>query len=425
MLRAVGSVPREWGLRVPSSLHAAVADLRDLAGSDTRLYRLARLASFWLLPVMLGIVLAGFELGPAPGRDCAGNALGVDFTQVWAAGQAALRGGAGEPYDLPRHLQNLREAFGPECRFAWHYPPVFLLPAATVAALPPPSAFLAWTLAGTALLALALRFAGGRAALLVGLAHPLVFCNLAYGQNGLFTAGLLTLGALLVDRRPLVAGLCFGLVAYKPQLAALAPLLLLATGRWRCLGACIGTVLALCLAALLAFGTAPWLGFLGTISETDRIILRQAAAGLDLNASAYGAVRLAGGPFALAWAAQIVASLGALALAWRVWATCPDPLLRAATLLAAAPMLSPYVPVYDLAPLVPATVLLVVAARRAGGLQAHERWLLIAAPLTAALRVGAEATGIGFGLLFALATLACLAARALPRAAPRGLGALP
>ncbi|GJD77252.1 hypothetical protein GCM10007886_16900 [Methylobacterium gregans] len=416
-------------MRAPSnlqaSLHAAIADLRDLARSDTRLYRLALRASLWLLPVMLGIVLLGFEMGPVPGRDCTGNVMGVDFTQVWAAGQAALRGAAAEPYDLPRHLQNLREAFGPECRFAWHYPPVFLLPAAAVAALPPPSAFLAWTLAGTALFALALRFAGGRAAIIIGLAHPLVFCNLAYGQNGLFTAGLLTLGALLVDRRPLVAGLCFGLVAYKPQLAALPPLLLLATGRWRCLGACIGTVLALCLAALLAFGTAPWLGFLGTLGETDRIILRQAAAGLDLNASAYGAVRLAGGPFALAWTVQIAASLGALALAWRVWTTCPDPLLRAATLLAAAPMLSPYVPVYDLAPLVPATVLLVVAARQAGGLRACERWLLVAAPLTAALRTGAEATGICFGLIFALATLACLAARTLPQPEPRGLGALP
>jgi hypothetical protein len=412
-------------LRAPSRPHAALADLRDLAGSDARLYRLARLASLWLLPLMFGIVLVGFEMGPVPGSGCAANAVGVDFTQVWAAGQAALRGGAAEPYDLPRHLQNLREAFGPDCRFAWHYPPVFMLPAAAVAALPPAGAFLAWTFAGVGLLALALRLAGGRAALLVGLAHPLVFCNLVYGQNGLFTAGLLTLGALLVDRRPLVAGLCFGLVAYKPQLAALAPLLLLVTGRWRCLGACLGTVLALCLAALLAFGSAPWLGFLGTIGETDRIILRQAAAGLDLNASAYGAVRLAGGPFALAWTAQIAASLGALALAWRVWATCPDPRMRAATLLAAAPMLSPYVPVYDLAPVVPATVLLVVAARRAGGLHAYERWLLIAAPLTAGLRVGAEATGICFGLIFALATLACIAARALPQPATRGLGALP
>ena len=37
----------------------------------------------------------------------------------------------------------------------------------------------------------------------------------------------------------------------------------------------------------------------------------------------------------------------------------------AATLLAAAPMVSPYVPVYDLVPLVPATILLAIAAHRA------------------------------------------------------------
>ncbi len=409
-------------MRASSSLSALGQDLRDLLTRDARLFRLARLASLWMVPLTFGLVAVVFGTGPVPRRNWLGDILGNDLTQVWVAGQAALRGAAAESYDLPRHLANLSAAFGPDCRFAWHYPPVFLLPAAAIALMPPQAAFLAWSLASVSLFAVALHRVGGRAAMLIGLAHPLVFCNLTYGQNGLFTAAFLTLGAVLVDRRPLVAGLCFGLVAYKPQLAALAPCLLLATGRWRCLAACLATVAALCLAALAAFGTAPWLGFLGTLGDTNRIILQNAAAGLDLNASAFGAVRLVGGPMAAAWALQIAVSLAALALAWRVWATCQDPRLRAATLLAAAPMLSPYVPVYDLAPLVPAIALLVVVAHRAGGLHGPERWLLIATPLTAMMRLGMDATGFPFGLLFALATFGCILARALPR--PSGRPAL-
>ncbi len=404
-------------MRAISSLTAVRADLGDLLRSDARLYRLARLTSLWLVPLTLGMIVVVFGTGPEPRRNWLGDVLGNDFTQVWVAGRSALRGAGAEPYDLPRHLANLAAAFGPDCRFAWHYPPVFLLPAALASLPPPQAAYLLWSLASVSLFALALHRIGGRAVVLLGLAHPLVFCNLTYGQNGLFTAALLTLGALLVDRRPWLAGLCLGLVAYKPQLAALAPFLLLVTGRWRCLAACLVTIAALCLAALAAFGTAPWLGFFGTLGETNRIILQNAAAGLDLNASAFGAVRLMGGSMAAAWALQVPTSLAALALAWRVWSRCPDPRLRAAMLLACAPMLSPYVPVYDLAPLVPATALLVVVARESGELRPYERLLLIATPLAAVLRTVMEATAFPVGLLFALAPLACIAARALPRGA--------
>ncbi|WP_238180895.1 glycosyltransferase family 87 protein [Methylobacterium trifolii] len=391
-----------------------------MLGSDARLLRLARLAALWLVPLTLGIVFVVFGTGPEPQRNWLGDMLGSDFTQVWVAGTSALQGRAGEPYDLPVHLENLKAAFGPDCRFAWHYPPVFLLPAAAMALLPPQGAFLLWTALSLGLFALTLRLASGRGdAVMIGLAHPLVFCNLTYGQNGLFTASLLTLGALLVDRRPWLAGLCFGLVAYKPQLAGLAPLLLLVTGRRQALAACIVTVLALCLASLAAFGWAPWQGFLDTLAQTNRIILRNAAAGLDINASAFGAVRLAGGSMEAAWALQVAVSGLAIWFAWRAWTVCADPALRTAALLSAAPMISPYVPLYDLAPLVPATMLLAIAAHRAGGLRAYERWLLIAAPATALLRPAMGATGFSFGLVLGLATLACVAARALPGLAGR------
>ena len=171
----------------------------------------------------------------------------------------------------------------------------------------------------------------------------------------------------------------------------------------------------MCLASAALFGLSPWYGFLETVSETNRIILREAGAGLDINASAFGAVRLAGGAFAAAWMFQVAMSLAALAITWRVWASSAGLDLRAATLLAAAPMVSPYVPLYDLAPLVPATILFAIAAHRAGGLRGIERALLLATPFFALMRPVMATTSISIGFLLGAATLACIAARALPR----------
>ncbi|GJE54617.1 glycosyltransferase family 87 protein [Methylobacterium thuringiense] len=409
-------------MRAPSTIHdllrSAGDDLAGLIASDERLLRFARLAALVIVPLTLAIAFVVLGTGPEPGRNWLGDILGFDFTQVWLAGRRALDGRGGEPYDLAVHLENLKAVFGPDCRYSWHYPPFVLLPAAAMALLPYQAAFLLWTLFSVGLFTLALSLAARRTdAVLIGLAHPLVFCNLSYGQNGLVTASLLTLGALLVDRRPWLSGLCFGLIAYKPQLAALAPLLLLVTGRRQALLASVLTVAALCLASIAAFGWAPWHGFLETLTQTNRILLQQGGGGLEINASAFGAVRLAGGPMAAAWTIQIAVSLAAIGIAVRTWRTCADPNLRAAALLAASPMISPYVPLYDLAPIVPATLLLVMAARRTGALKPHERWLLIAAPATALLRPAMAATGISFGLMIGLATLACVAARALPRSA--------
>ncbi len=209
----------------PTARAAALwSDLADLLSSDARLSAFARRAAWVLVPFGLAMVLLVYGTGPEPRRNWYGDPLGNDFVQVWVAGRSALAGRGAEPYDLPVHLANLKAACGQECRFAWHYPPVFLLPAAAMALLDLRPAYLLWTALSLALFALAMRVAAGRRdAAVVALAHPLVLCNLAYGQNGLFTASLLTLGAVLADRRPWLAGLCFGLLAYKPHFAALAP----------------------------------------------------------------------------------------------------------------------------------------------------------------------------------------------------------
>ena len=62
------------------------------------------------------------------------------------------------------------------------------------------------------------------------LAFPAVLINIGHGQNGLLTAALLGGALAMLDRRPIVAGILFGLLAYKPQFGLMIPLVLAASG---------------------------------------------------------------------------------------------------------------------------------------------------------------------------------------------------
>lgn len=57
-------------------------------------------------------------------------------------------------------------------------------------------------------------------------------CPPTFGQNSFLTAALLGGSLLLLDKRPIVAGVLIGLLSYKPQFGLLIPLVLVATGRW-------------------------------------------------------------------------------------------------------------------------------------------------------------------------------------------------
>src|SRR6185312_2585493 len=90
--------------------------------------------------------------------------------------------------------------------------------------------------------------------LLIAIAFPAVFVNLGHGHNGFLTAALFGAALVVLDRRPVVAGILFGLLAYKPQFGVLIPLVLIASGRWRCFAAAAVTVALSAVATTLAFG---------------------------------------------------------------------------------------------------------------------------------------------------------------------------
>ena len=96
---------------------------------------------------------------------------------------------------------------------------------------------------------------------LIALAFPAVFVNIGHGQNGFLTAALLGGALHLLDRRPWLAGVLIGLLAYKPQFGVLIPVALLAAGRWRTIGAAVATVAALLAVSFVMLGGGVWHAF--------------------------------------------------------------------------------------------------------------------------------------------------------------------
>jgi hypothetical protein len=304
------------------------------------------------------------------GVDRQGRPLGTDFSNVYAAGTYVDEGNAAAPFDPVAQFARERAIFGDDTQFyGWHYPPFFLFIAAALALLPYGLALAVWQ-GGTlglylsairAIISPALRAAGSRDGLLwllLALAFPAVLINVGHGQNGFLTAALLGGALIVLDRRPLLAGVLLGLLVYKPQYGLLLPVVLGVSGRWRAFAAAAATVVALTLATTLTFGMSAWHAFALFSEFTRTVVLEQGNTGWHKIQSVFAWSRMWGAPIPLAYALQgitIVAIAGSLALLWRSAASYP---LKASALCVAAILATPYSFDYDMMVLAPAIAFL-------------------------------------------------------------------
>jgi Glycosyltransferase family 87 len=313
---------------------------------------------------------AGFLIATSDGlNDWLGRPLGTDFSNVYAAGTYVLDGQAMAPFDPARQYAREQAIFGTATQFyGWHYPPLFLGLAALLALMPYALALALWqgatlilyVLSIRAILPPALAGAGKKEWLLLALAFPAVFVNLGHGHNGFLTAALMGGALLQLDKRPLLAGILFGLLAYKPQFGLLIPLVLVAGGYWRAFLSAAVTVALLALGVTLAFGPDVWSAFLASTKFTREVVLEQGETGWYKIQSVFSWVRLWGGGITLAYAAQgviTIALAGALGWLWRSRAVFP---LKAAALLIGTLLATPYCLDYDLMLLAPAIAYLAV-----------------------------------------------------------------
>jgi hypothetical protein len=349
--------------------------------------------------------------------------LGTDFSNVWTAGRMALDGHAPEAWNWTAHYQVQQAVHNdPGVPFyGWHYPPPFLLLAALLATLPYLAALFVWQAAS---LAGAIRvyraILPGKGMLLPALGAPVVLVCLTHGHNGFLTAALLGGGLLLLDRRPLLAGLLLGCLVYKPQFAPIIPLLLLAGFHWRAIaGACASAALLIG-ATLAIWGWPVWQAFLDSLPLTRLVVIEQGETGWYKIQSAFSAVRMWGGSVPFAYAVQGVATLAAMGTV--LWlARTARPNLRNAAICAAAMLSTPYVLDYDLVVLGMGAAFLVADGLEHGFLPWEKSLLALVwvAPLVS--RSLAELTFVPLGQ----ASIVILLGLALRRALAEGRQAVP
>ena len=337
--------------------------------------------------------------------DKSGHGIANDFVNVWAAGRLVLDGHAAQAYDWTIHRQMQEAAVGHAFSgaYRWHYPPPFLFAAALAAMLPYVPAGLAWLAATGAAYAATIRgIVGDRVGWLFALGFPGALWNVTAGQSGFLTTALIG-GALgLLERQPALAGCCLGLLTYKPQLGVLFPLALIATGRWRVIIAAATTAIALAALSWLAFGSAPWLAMMQTLSTANQLVLTDGGMGWGKLQSLFGLVRGLGGGETLAWLVQGALSAAiAAALVW-LWRSDVPFCLKAAALAVGAVLVTPYVFAYDLVVLaVPVAFLLRYGL--AHGFNRHEGYALAAAgALLLIYIVATTQVGLAAGLIVAL-----------------------
>jgi hypothetical protein len=156
----------------------------------------------------------------------------------------------------------------------WVYPPYTMLLALPFGLLPwwlNYTLFLSASFTGL-IMALRLWQSPGvtRAAFIAGVVLcPATAFTLGAGQNSFMSAGLVTAGIWFMHRRPPLAGLLLGLLAFKPQLALLVPVALAASGAWITITYAAATVGCLLLASLVVPGLALWSGWLHLFLSGD------------------------------------------------------------------------------------------------------------------------------------------------------------
>ena len=146
-----------------------------------------------------------------------GRPFGDDFVNYWSGAFLAFHGRVAEVYDFAAFHAFEQSVTAQSIQYYhYSYPPVLLLLTLPLAFIPYVPALFVWLGATWYAFYRTLNLTGHPGALLLSLAVPALFINAVGGQNGAMTAALLGGGLMLVDRRPVVAGILFGMMIYKP-----------------------------------------------------------------------------------------------------------------------------------------------------------------------------------------------------------------
>ena len=303
-----------------------------------------------------------------------GLRIGVDFAAFWTAGRLALDGQAADAYgDAGR--QAMAALLGGTKYAPFFYPPTGLLLWVPFALLPFAAATAIWIAGTTAAYTVAIRVVLKARSYVAALAFPGAVIAAFFGQNAMLSAALFGGAAATLERSPLLAGVFIGCLAYKPQLAVLAPLALIVAGRWRAFFAATVTVAILVAASATAFGRDAWSGFIVSLAGATAWNAN-GAPGFNKFSSPYAAIRLLGGSATTAWVVQGVLAALAIVVLIAVLRRRPGGAGEIAMLVVATGFCVPFLGIYDVVLFMVAGAWLVSEANRTAWLS-YERVTLV------------------------------------------------
>lgn len=305
-----------------------------------------------LVCVVVTVLLFAITLG----RQVANNLESVDrlrsadFMVFWSAARLVLEGGLLDLFDQARFQEYRLSLYeSAPAGLLWLYPPHSLFFMVPLGSLPYLPAYIAWVAMTLGAYALAVKHLSRSPVEMLALVlAPAVLVTIMYGQNGLLTAALLVGGMGLADRRPMLSGVLLGLLCYKPQLALLVPIALLAERRWQVLLSAGLTAMGLLLASVVFFGAESWEAYLslfhgprssgaegsgqGNNPNSASVFINLVTSGVDVKPALY---------------VQSVVAAGAAALAYIGIRRAQDQRIRLAIILIGTFLVTPWAWAYD------------------------------------------------------------------------------
>ena len=326
----------------PYSLLSVLASGSWLTAERAKLYPLVFLTIQAL--AYLGLVLAGHG-----NLDAFGRPIGTDFASFWTASEFVLAGNAANAYHPIQHHAAQTALWGKELDYyAWLYPPTALLLVAPLGLLPYLASLFSWlAVTGAAYVATIWKFTPRAEALVPILGFPAAaVTNVAHGQNAFLSTAIVGIGLFISDRRPTAAGVLLGCLCYKPQLAPMLVIVVLARRNWKMALGAVLSITAQIITATLLFGSDIWTNF-ESILPLARAVLEEGLVGFGKMQSVFAAVRLIGGGNSLAYCVQAAVAVAAAILLWRIWRSEASLSLRTGATGAAMLLGTPFVLDYD------------------------------------------------------------------------------
>jgi alpha-1,2-mannosyltransferase len=335
------------------SPRAGIMAQTDPAGTSIgELYAKLTIAAavFFIMLEISYLVIAGLPPIDKPWVDGTNFVLGRDFLNTWMGGRSAFFGGPAPWFDVRIYNEALREMLGTQYQeHYWSYPPHLILFIWPLGLMPYMPAYIVWCAIGIALYLLACSSAIPRDRLMFLAVAPGVAVCVFFGQNGFYTAALLIGGLLSLDRRPVLAGVLFGILTVKPQLGLLLPVVLLLERRWVTIASAIATTAVLAAVTAMLFGWNVWIEFWQkVVPQQEWLTVHGKGLLFAVVSSVFYGGRLLHLPIMIDWVLQdIVSVLAFAAVVWTYWKR-RDPALSLALLITATFLFTPYILNYDM-----------------------------------------------------------------------------